>query len=409
MTGVMGRTGRACYPTPMETEILILEPDAELRGRLADYCSRRGHRTAAAGDFGAFADQWHPGLRLVLLSLAGDGTDGIDGVRFLGERVCQAGLIMTGLVPLRVLNSASRLARARGLRVVGQLQQPFSEADFGALLMLPVEDEEEGTRALQLQLSREVISDRLDRGRIQPWFQPKIDLETLKPVGMEALARLEDPDRGLLPPGTFIRVAEESGLIFALTEALVCHAFSAASRWRAGGAPMQIAVNISPVLLSDERLPQTLVSWAETFRLNPAHVTLEVTEDWESNSSVDTLEILTRLRLHGFELSIDDFGTGRSNMSQLNDLPYSELKLDRSFVRNALVDEEAAAILQSNIRLGHELQMRVVAEGIDNVKVWNLVSELGCDEGQGYFVARAMEGDKVLDWVRRWNATRGTN
>jgi len=213
----------------------------------------------------------------------------------------------------------------------------------------------------------------------------------------------------MLPPGTFIRVAEESGLIFSLTEALVCHAFSAAARWRASGTPLQLAINISPKLLGDDRLPQTLVAWAETFRVKPAHVTLEVTEDWDGNSNVDTLETLTRLRLQGFELSIDDFGTGRSNMSQLNELPYSELKLDRSFVRNALVDEEAAAIMQSNVRLGHELQMRVVAEGIDNQRVWEAVTELGCDEGQGYFVARAMAGEKLLDWVRRWNATRGGN
>ena len=393
----------------MKPEILIMEPDAELRDSLAEYCGRRGYQAVTAADFRAFVAQWHPDLNFTALSISGDRTDGIDSVRFLSDHVCQARLIMTGLAPTRVLNSASRLARARGLRLAGQLQQPFDAADFGALLVAPPEDEEEGTRALQLQLSRDMISDRLQRGRIRPWFQPKIDLKTLKPVGVEALARLEDPERGMLPPGTFIRVAEESGLIFSLTEALVCHAFSAAARWRASGTPLQLAINISPKLLGDDRLPQTLVAWAETFRVKPAHVTLEVTEDWDGNSNVDTLETLTRLRLQGFELSIDDFGTGRSNMSQLNELPYSELKLDRSFVRNALVDEEAAAIMQSNVRLGHELQMRVVAEGIDNQRVWEAVTELGCDEGQGYFVARAMAGEKLLDWVRRWNATRGGN
>ncbi len=392
----------------MKPEILIMEPDAELRASLSEYCVRRGYQAVTAADFREFVAQWHPNLDFTALSISGDRTDGVDGVRFLSERVCQARLIMTGLAPARVLNSVSRLVRARGLRLAGQLQQPFEVADFGALLLAPAEEEDEGTRALQLQLSRDLISDRLQRGRIRPWYQPKIDLKSLKPVGVEALARLEDPERGMLPPGTFIRVAEESGLIFSLTEALVCHAFSAAARWRASGAPLQLAINISPTLLGDDRLPQTLVAWAETFRVKPAHVTLEVTEDWEGNSSVDTLETLTRLRLQGFELSIDDFGTGRSNMSQLNELPYSELKLDRSFVRNALVDEEAAAILQSNIRLGHELNMRVVAEGIDNQRVWDLVTELGCDEGQGYFVSRAMEGEKLFDWVRRWNATRGS-
>lgn len=407
MTRFVPESRPACYPSGMKSEVVILEPDPALRQQLAEYCSRRGLRTATAADHVSFAAEWHAGLSFTVVSLTGHRGDGVDALRFLGEHGCRAGLLVIGAAPTRVLNSASRLARARGLRVVGQLQHPFGMADFGALLLTPVESEDEETRALQLQLSRELIYDRLHRGRIRPWFQPKIDLQTLKPVGVEALARLEHPERGTLPPGTFIRVAEESGLIFSLTEALVCHAFSAAARWRARGAALQLAINISPLLLGDERLPQTLVTWAETFRLEPSQVTLEVTENWDGNSSLDTLETLTRLRLQGFELSIDDFGTGRSNMAQLNELPYSELKLDRCFVRNALVDEEAAAILESNIRLGHELHMRVVAEGIDNQRVWDLVSQLGCNEGQGYFVARAMEDEKVLDWVRRWNATRG--
>jgi EAL domain-containing protein (putative c-di-GMP-specific phosphodiesterase class I) len=393
----------------VESQILIMEPDAEMRARLAAYCGRRGYRAETAADVISFAALWHPKLSFTVLSLSGERTDGIDGLRFLSEHACEAGLILTGGDHARVLSSAARLARARGLKLLGQLQQPYSVADFGAMLQMPVQTPDATTMGLPLQLSSELVSDRLHRGRIRPWFQPKIDLETLQPVGVEALARLEHPERGILPAGTFIRVAEESGLIFPLTEALVCHAFSAAARWRAGGLPLQLAVNISPLLLADERLPHTLVTWAETFRLKPEHVTLEVTENWDGNSSVDTLETLTRLRLQGFELSIDDFGTGRSNMTQLNDLPYSELKLDRCFVRNALVDEEAAAILQSNIRLGHQLQMRVVAEGIDNQRVWDLVSALGCNEGQGYFVARALEAEKLLDWVRRWNTTRGAH
>jgi EAL domain-containing protein (putative c-di-GMP-specific phosphodiesterase class I) len=136
-------------------------------------------------------------------------------------------------------------------------------------------------------------------------------------------------------------------------------------------------------------------------------VILEVTETWLAEDSIAALDTLTRLRLHGFQLSIDDFGTGYSTMAQLNEIPYGEMKLDQSFVRNAAMDPEARAIVESSIELGHKLGMRVVAEGVERQEDWELISDLGCDEGQGYFIARPMAPEDMPAWMLHWNACLG--
>jgi len=124
-------------------------------------------------------------------------------------------------------------------------------------------------------------------------------------------------------------------------------------------------------------------------------------------ADIAALDILTRLRMKGFHLSIDDFGTGYSTMSQLNELPYSEMKLDQSFIRNCVRDAEARAIVESSIELGHKLGMKVVAEGIEKQEDWDLISDLRCDEGQGYFIARPMKAANIPDWLSHWNASLG--
>jgi EAL domain-containing protein (putative c-di-GMP-specific phosphodiesterase class I) len=230
-------------------------------------------------------------------------------------------------------------------------------------------------------------------------------VRTLQFVAVEALVRLDHPTRGILRPATFLALAEESGLIAELTEAVVEEALRWGARWYAMGLPVQVAVNISPLLLGDPELPEKLLRQAAALRVPPEQVILEVTESWIIEDSTTALDTLTRLRLQGFQLSIDDFGTGYSTMTQLHELPYGEMKLDQRFVRNATRDPEARAIVESSIQLGHKLGMRVVAEGVERQEDWDLISELECDEGQGYFLARPMQADALPAWLAHWNAS----
>jgi len=391
----------------MPSEILIMEADPEWRGLLADYCAQHGYRATIVQDFPSLCAAWRSGFDLVMLSLSGGRADSLDAIHFLAKREADAGLVLTGDTGPRLLSAAGRLARAHGLRVIGTLMQPFLSADFGALLSRPTVQVPDPTMEMQAQLTREDLAHCIRRGLVKTWFQPKINIHTLGLAGVEALVRIDHHALGVIRPGAFLRLAEESNLIMELTEAIVCEAFSWGARLRAQGLHAQLAVNVPPPLLTDERLPTLVQSWSETFRLRPDGITLEITEDSAVNDATATLEALMRLRLRGFRISIDDFGTGYSNMALLNELPYNEMKLDQSFIRNAALDSEARAIVQSSIELGHKLDMSVIAEGVACEADWDLIAELGCDEGQGYFLARPMQPDSLADWVRRWNNTRG--
>lgn len=391
----------------MTAEFLALEAEPERGSRLSEYCAARGFRTRVVADFAEFAASWHSDLRMNCLSVPPSSTDSIDAIRFLAERRCDAGLILTSDADPRILSAASRLARARGLRVIGTLIEPFPMARLGALMLHPAPARAADSMELAIQMAREDLRDCLRRGLINTWFQPKIDVRTLELVAVEALVRLDHPDRGMLRPAAFLALAEQSGLIGELTEAVVREAFRWGALWQSQGMPVQLAVNVSPLLLSDLALPDRLGRWAEERSVPPERVILEVTETWAMQDSTVALDTLTRLRLRGFQLSIDDFGTGYSTMAQLHEIPYGEMKLDQRFVRNAAQDPEARAIVESSIQLGHKLGMRVVAEGVERQEDWDLISELECDEGQGYFLARPMRPQAVKAWLAHWNASLG--
>lgn len=391
----------------MSADLLILESEARRRDQLVGYCASRGFRPRVVTDYREFVAAWDPELRIVLLSLPLASTDGIEAIRFLAERRCTTGLILTSDADPRILSAASRLARARGLRVLGTLSHPFDAAQLGALLLHPESELDEQTMVQAVQLAREDLRNCVQRGLIKTWFQPKIDVRSLRFVAVEALVRLDHPARGMLRPAAFLALAEESGLIAELTEAVVGEALRWGARWYAAGLPVQVAVNISPLLFSDAELSEKLVRWATDLHVPPERVILEVTESWAMEDSTTALDTLTRLRLRGFQLSIDDFGTGYSTMTQLHELPYGEMKLDQRFVRHAARDPEARAIVESSIELGHRLGMRVVAEGVERQEDWDLISELNCDEGQGYFLARPMQPESLRAWLSHWNAALG--
>jgi EAL domain-containing protein (putative c-di-GMP-specific phosphodiesterase class I)/ActR/RegA family two-component response regulator len=391
----------------MSADLLILEADADHRSRLAQYCAARGFRPQVAAGLAEFVAAWAPGLRIISLSLPLASTAGIEAIRFLAKRGCDAGLILTSDADPRILSATSRLARARGLRVLGTLAKPFDNTQFGALLLHPEPELGAQTMVMAVEFARDDLRDCMRRGLVKTWFQPKIDVRSLQLVAVEALVRLDHPTRGMLRPGAFLALAEESGLIGELTELVVSDAFRWGARWYAEGLPVHVAVNVSPRLLADVEFAGKLAGWATEFGVPPERIILEITESWGLEDGTTALDTLTGLRLRGFQLSIDDFGTGYSTMTQLHEIPYGEMKLDPSFVRLAALDPEARAIVESSIQLGHRLGMRVVAEGVERQEDWDLITELQCDEGQGYFLARPMPPQSLRAWLDCWSASLG--
>jgi EAL domain-containing protein (putative c-di-GMP-specific phosphodiesterase class I) len=221
-------------------------------------------------------------------------------------------------------------------------------------------------------------------------------------VGFEALARWQHPREGLLGPARFITLAESTGRIDALTDVLMDDGLGEIRRWAESGRKFSLAFNLSPVMLADRELADRIQRKVAGAGVDPAQIIFEVTESGAMADPSKTMEVLTRLRLKGFELSIDDFGTGYSSLVKLYDLPFSELKIDRSFVRDIERREDAKVIVQTLIDLAHNLSLKACAEGVETEAEWRLLVQYGCDRVQGFFVARPMPATEIPAWLDQW-------
>ena len=238
-------------------------------------------------------------------------------------------------------------------------------------------------------------------GEIEPWFQPVMSLTTDLPTSVEALARWTHPELGPIPPDVFIPIAEQSGLIRDLTYSILDRSLEQVRRWRSTGHHLKVAVNLSVRCLTDPRLVEKVERHLDLAGVDADCLTLEVTEGTIMADPVRAIEVLQDLRDIGVRLSIDDFGTGYSSLSQLKRMPVDQLKVDRSFVMNLPHDLDDAAIVKSVITLGHDLEMQVVAEGVEELETLDALRDLECDSVQGYYVSRPLPAADLLTWLRR--------
>jgi EAL domain-containing protein (putative c-di-GMP-specific phosphodiesterase class I) len=243
----------------------------------------------------------------------------------------------------------------------------------------------------------------LQKGHVVVWYQPKVDAVTQLVIGMEALVRWDHPERGMIPPLAFLSVARRSGLMQELSEVVAKAAVLDAARWRQAGLDLNVAINLAPPELLSGKLLPILYAAMEKARI-PTHViTIEVTEDTFLADPERARDILLDVRRHGLKTSIDDYGTGFSSLAYLRDLPVTELKMDRSFVSTVTTDDRSRLIVSSTIDMAHALDLRVVAEGVENAEVTAEVVAMGVDLLQGYHISPPMPGEQVEAWVRTWN------
>ncbi|MEC5217594.1 diguanylate cyclase (GGDEF)-like protein [Actimicrobium sp. GrIS 1.19] len=234
--------------------------------------------------------------------------------------------------------------------------------------------------------------------------QPKIMLGSGAVIGLEALIRWVHPERGMVFPDNFIPFAEKTGYIRVMTRWVLEQSALLCSQWLERGVHLKISVNLSTRDLLDQDLPRKFADILQRHGVTPVSFCLEITESAIMDDPVRALQTLDRLHAMGVELSIDDFGTGYSSLAYLKRLPVDELKIDKSFVMNMQNDADDAQIVRSTIDLGHNMGLRVVAEGIESEDVWNLLAGMGCDQGQGYFISKPMPAEQLVDWIDRWVA-----
>ena len=259
----------------------------------------------------------------------------------------------------------------------------------------------DSSSAYSLSLLTE-LRTAVDTNQLQLYLQPKVRLADGEVIGAEALVRWEHPERGLVQPMQFVPFAEQSGFVRVLTlwmvEQTARYAASIGPAWPA----MKFGVNLSARDLLDQDFPTKVQQLTQRSAVDPKRLTLEITESSIMEDPERSLQTLLKLRAQGLRLSIDDFGTGYSSLAYLKRLPLDELKIDRSFVMSMQTDPADAKIVRSTIDLAHNLGLSVVAEGIDSPEAFALLRDLGCDEGQGYRLARPMPAAYFAEWARRW-------
>jgi diguanylate cyclase (GGDEF)-like protein len=248
------------------------------------------------------------------------------------------------------------------------------------------------------------LRNAIERNEFRLHVQPKIMLDTGKVVGMESLVRWVHPERGNVFPDEFIPFAEQTGFIRVLTRWVMERSAELCQELASRGHHLKVSVNLSTRDLLDQDLPAKFADLLVRHKLSPGSFCLEITESAIMDDPVRAQNTLERLSAMGVDLSIDDFGTGYSSLAYLKRLPVNELKIDKSFVLNMENDDGDTKIVRSTIDLGHNMGLRVVAEGIESEAVWRLLAKMGCDQGQGYFMSRPIPGDQMIAWLEKWQA-----
>ena len=235
------------------------------------------------------------------------------------------------------------------------------------------------------------------------YYQPKISLKEGRVCGLEALLRWQHPTLGEIAPENFIPVAERAGMMRKITLWVLENVITQMEAWQKSGLLLQVAVNLSMRNLGDENLPRDINKILEAHSIAPFLITLEVTESGMMVNPKLAQEILIKLNALGLPSSIDDFGSGFSSLAYLKSLPATEIKIDKSFVLNMTHDESDAVIVHSTIVMAHNMGYRVVAEGVENAEILELLQVLGCDVAQGFYFSQAMPAEQIIAWVQRHN------
>jgi EAL domain-containing protein (putative c-di-GMP-specific phosphodiesterase class I) len=409
--------------TPPSTVVIM--DDAGERGQLLVLCRELGLNVCGWTDSGNAGMDMIEALPLppdlVITSLQLQDMDGADLILALSLLERDFGLVICGGDP-RLQDTAMMLASTLGLSASAALQTPVTPVALRAAIascgyarlppvppISPASTEPPGSPVSPVaepwhaapaapSMDPAEIHRGLLRKEFQLHYQPKIALAGRQLLGAEALLRWPHPRHGMLTPDSFLHQAEAAGLTGLLTMTVLHAALADMQSWQAAGMRLPVAINLSPLSLTDPHLASLLIDTVHSAGVPPSCITFEITEHNEIADLGAALRILLKLRLQGFGLSLDDYGAGHGSMLQLSRIPFTEVKLDRRLVHDAWKRPHLRPLLQHTIDSAHELGVPSVAEGIETREDWDFMQSLGCDAAQGYLIARPMPAPLLLAW-----------
>lgn len=393
---------------PEKGRLLVLDDDVDFGGTVCAMSAAVGflaRATVNAEEFYRLEAAWRP--THVAIDLIMSENDGMEIIHRLAGQGCHAAIIIISGAGDRVVDAAYRVSKEHGLNVLGSLSKPFPPSSLRKLLQqaLTARAAAAGASAALQEVSAEAeavteieLQAGIDRRQIRAFYQPKIGCVSGALAGFEALARWQHPERGLIGPEAFIPLAESTGQVRELTFQIIDTAFGWLSSHFAQSNVL-MSVNLSASSLSDLRFANQIFAASWDHGLDPRQIILEITETSAMSDPRTALDLLTRLRIKGFQLAIDDFGVGYSSMVQLARLPFSELKIDQSFVKNLSESDDSRKIVRGIVGLGHSLGMRVTAEGVEDDAALAYLRSVDCDLAHGFFIGKPMDGDAALAWT----------
>lgn len=327
--------------------------------------------------------------------------DGMEFLRHLGDGHRGTAVILASSLDGKVLSSVGRMTQMYGMQLLGVIEKPILPMNLKAhLLKLKTNAPLGVTRpSRRLGFSLDEILQGIRADQFVPFFQPKVDMKSGQVVGAEALARWQHPTHGVIGPQAFIPLLETTANIDDLTYRILDKSAQALRALHDKGHLLTVSVNLSLVSLDDTALADRITQAVRAAGVAPQHVVLEITESAAMTHVAPALENLARLCMNGFVLSIDDYGTGSSNLQQLTRIPFSELKIDQSFVHGFVENRALRIVVESSIDMAHKLKVTSVAEGVETKEDWDALAAVGCDTAQGYFIGKPMDFEAFREFV----------
>lgn len=387
--------------------VLVIDDDPLMLQAIELQLSRLGVRDAVTCESASEAlmkvfDPHQDAFTLVICDLQMPVMDGVEFVRRLADGGFAGGLMLLSGEDARTLQAATLLAKTYHLNFLGSLSKP-----------VPLDRLRQALEGFEPSIAKAIAPDHksytpeqlaqgIDLGQMVIYYQPKVSVQDGTLFGLEAMVRWKHPQDGLISPDHFITLAEDNDLIDRLTQEVLEQSVRQIAQWRQHGLVVKVSVNVSMDNLHALDFPEMLAKILQRNAVDPRQLVLEITESRLMHNPNKVLDIVTRLRLKRIGLALDDFGTGHSSLAQLRDMPFDELKLDRSFVHDAVGDTVRAAILHGSIQMARQLQMDWVAEGVEDRADWRYLRQFGGGYAQGYFVSKPMLPGLLQEWLGEW-------